>query len=266
VSASPSGTWLRELLSSKRDGAELSAEQSLQFLSGVADGTVGEPEQVALLASIWFRGMAPAELSGWTRGMVASGETLDLSAFDAPKVDKHSTGGIGDKVSLPLAPALAALGCIVPMISGRGLGHTGGTLDKLEAIPGFTTGLDEAAIQRVLREAGCVICAQTRSIAPSDRVLYALRDRVELVESLPLIASSISKRVKRWSLITRANSSRRRHQRLLQPRNLKPLPLNNSANASTEYITPNQLDELVFFAQTHCIKKDASKRLLVGSS
>jgi pyrimidine-nucleoside phosphorylase len=190
------GAGLREILQTKRDGGELSAEQSLAFLRGVADGSIGEPEQVALLASIWFRGMSPTELSGWTTGMVASGDRLDLSGFDAPKVDKHSTGGIGDKVSLPLAPALAALGCIVPMISGRGLGHTGGTLDKLEAIPGVGTGLDEAAIERVLREAGCVICAQTRSIAPSDRVLYALRDRVELVESLPLIASSIvSKKV-----------------------------------------------------------------------
>ncbi|QDV09167.1 Pyrimidine-nucleoside phosphorylase [Planctomycetes bacterium Poly30] len=190
------GATLKRILGKKRDGGALSAEESLAFLHGVADGSIGEPEQVALLASIWFRGMTPSELSGWTTGMVDSGHRLDLSGFDAPKVDKHSTGGIGDKVSLPLAPALAALGCIVPMISGRGLGHTGGTLDKLEAVPGVMTGLDEAAIGRVLREAGCVICAQTRSIAPSDRVLYALRDRVELVESLPLIASSIvSKKV-----------------------------------------------------------------------
>ncbi len=190
------GGQLKEILQAKRDGGTLRPEQSLAFLRGVASGEVGEPEQVALLASIWFRGMEPEELSGWTQGMVNSGGKLDLSSFDAPKVDKHSTGGIGDKVSLPLAPALAALGCVVPMISGRGLGHTGGTLDKLEAVPGVATGLEEDAIQRVLREAGCVICAQTRSIAPADRVLYALRDRVELVESLPLIASSIvSKKV-----------------------------------------------------------------------
>ncbi len=191
-----SGAQLKEILQAKRDGRALQPEQSLAFLRGVASGEVGEPEQVALLASIWFRGMEPDELSGWTQGMVTSGDRLDLSSFDAPKVDKHSTGGIGDKVSLPLAPALAALGCVVPMISGRGLGHTGGTLDKLEAVPGVVVGLEEDAILEVLREAGCVICAQTRSIAPADRVLYALRDRVELVESLPLIASSIvSKKV-----------------------------------------------------------------------
>lgn len=190
------GAQLKEVLQTKRDGRALSHGQSAAFLRGVASGGIGEPEQVALLASIWFRGMEPGELSGWAQGMAASGDRLDLSSFDAPKVDKHSTGGIGDKVSLPLAPALAALGCIVPMISGRGLGHTGGTLDKLEAVPGVTTGLEEDAILGVLGEAGCVICAQTRSIAPADRVLYALRDRVELVESLPLIASSIvSKKV-----------------------------------------------------------------------
>ena len=187
---------LREILRAKRDGEALTEEQSLRFLSGVADGTVGDGEQAALLASIWFRGMEGAELAGWTRGMVESGERLDLSRFDAPKVDKHSTGGVGDKVSLPLAPALGALGVIVPMISGRGLGHTGGTLDKLEAVRGVRTGLSEAEIERVLVASGCVICAQTRSIAPADRLLYAMRDRVELVESLPLIASSIvSKKV-----------------------------------------------------------------------
>ncbi len=190
------GSRLREILRGKRDGDALTNEQSLWFLERVARDEIDAGAQAALLASIWFRGMEPDELAGWTRAMVQSGDTLDLSSFDAPKVDKHSTGGVGDKVSLPLAPALAALGCVVPMISGRGLGHTGGTLDKLEAVPGVRTGLDEAAIERVLREVGCVICAQTTSIAPADRKLYALRDRVELVESLPLIASSIvSKKV-----------------------------------------------------------------------
>ncbi len=187
---------VRELLRKKRDGGTLGPAECRAFLDGVAQGEIGEPEQVALLASIWFRGMQPSELVDWTRAMVASGDSLDLSSFDAPRVDKHSTGGIGDKVSLPLAPALAAAGCIVPMISGRGLGHTGGTLDKLEAVPGVRTGLSEDAILRVLRNAGAVICAQTERIAPADRVLYALRDRVELLESLPLIASSIvSKKV-----------------------------------------------------------------------
>ncbi len=187
---------LKELLRAKRDGGVLKEDDARWFLKQVALGEVGEAEQAALLSSIFFHGMEPAELEGWTRGMVASGDVLDLSGFEAPRVDKHSTGGVGDKVSLPLAPALAAAGCVVPMISGRGLGHTGGTLDKLEAVPGVRTDLDESEIRGVLEAAGCVICAQTEAIAPADRALYALRDRVELVESLPLISSSIiSKKV-----------------------------------------------------------------------
>ena len=187
---------LRDLLRTKRDGGVLGEADAHWFLKQVALGAVGEAEQVALLSSIFFHGMESGELEGWTRGMVASGDVLDLSGFEQPRVDKHSTGGVGDKVSLPLAPALAAAGCVVPMISGRGLGHTGGTLDKLEAIPGVRTDLDEGEVRRVLQAAGCVICAQTESIAPADRALYALRDRVELVESLPLISSSIvSKKV-----------------------------------------------------------------------
>ncbi|MEM9380239.1 MAG: thymidine phosphorylase, partial [Planctomycetota bacterium] len=185
------GTTLRELLRAKRDGSALSGEECRWFLERVASDAIDDASQAALLASIWFRGMEADELAAWTRAMVDTGASLDLAGFDAPRVDKHSTGGVGDKVSLPLAPALAAMGCIVPMISGRGLGHTGGTLDKLEAVPGVRTGLAEDEIRRVLVEAGCVICAQTREIAPADRRLYALRDRVELVESIPLIASSI---------------------------------------------------------------------------
>ena len=182
---------LRELLRRKRDGGALEEAESRWLLSAAASGEVDEASLAALLASIWFQGMEPDELAGWTRAMVASGRTLDLRGLGRPVVDKHSTGGIGDKVSLPLAPLLAAAGCTVPMISGRGLGHTGGTLDKLESVPGVEVALDEDAIARVCAEVGCVICAQTRSLAPADRVLYALRDRVELVESLPLIASSI---------------------------------------------------------------------------
>lgn len=182
---------LRELLRSKRDGGELSPEDATWILSRTARGEIGDGPLAALLASIWFRGMSPEELAGWTRGMVESGEALPVRPGERPLVDKHSTGGVGDKVSLVLAPALAAMGARVPMISGRSLGHTGGTLDKLEAVPGVRTELGEAEIARVLEEVGCVICAQTESIAPADRVLYGLRDRVELVECLPLIASSI---------------------------------------------------------------------------
>lgn len=182
---------VRELLRKKRDGGALTEAESRVLLAGAASGEVDEPSLAALLASIWFQGMAPEELAGWTRGMVASGGTLDLRGLGRPVVDKHSTGGIGDKVSLPLAPLLAAAGCTVPMISGRGLGHTGGTLDKLMSVPGVDVDLDEDAIARVCAAVGCAICAQTSSLAPADRVLYALRDRVELVESIPLIASSI---------------------------------------------------------------------------
>ena len=182
---------LRHILRTKRDGGALEGDDQAWLLERAGRGEVEEAALSALLASIWFHGMSASELAGWTRGMVASGRSLDLSSFDAPKVDKHSTGGIGDKVSLPLAPLLASMDMVVPMISGRGLGHTGGTLDKLEAVPGVRTELGEDAILGVLRDAGAVICAQTRDVAPADRTLYALRDRVELVESLPLIASSI---------------------------------------------------------------------------
>lgn len=188
---SAEGERLRRILRTKRDGGALAADDCAWLLAAAGRGDVDEAPLAALLASIWHRGMAPDELAGWTLGMVRSGHSLDLSSFDAPKVDKHSTGGIGDKVSLPLAPLLASMGMVVPMISGRGLGHTGGTLDKLEAVPGVRVDLAEGAVLGVLREAGAVICAQSREIAPADRVLYALRDRVELVESLPLIASSI---------------------------------------------------------------------------
>ena len=182
---------LREILRAKRDGGALSAEQCDWLMPRIGRGEIDEASLGALLASIWHKGMRPAELVHWTRAMTSSGASFNLSKFDAPKVDKHSTGGIGDKVSLPLAPILASLGCVVPMISGRGLEHTGGTLDKLEAVPGVRTGLSEGDVMRVLEEAGCVICAQTEDIAPADRVTYALRDRLELVASTPLIASSI---------------------------------------------------------------------------
>jgi thymidine phosphorylase len=145
----------------------------------------------ALLMAIFFRGLDPAELQAWTDAMISSGERLDLGALEAPTVDKHSTGGVGDKVSLILAPLVAACGAAVPQLSGRGLGHTGGTLDKLESIPGWRATLSNAEILSVLATAGCVICAAGDGLAPADRRLYALRDVTGTVESIPLIASSI---------------------------------------------------------------------------
>ena len=141
--------------------------------------------------AVYFRGLDAAELHAWTDAMISSGERLDLGAVGAPTVDKHSTGGVGDKVSLVLAPLVAACGAAVPQLSGRGLGHTGGTLDKLEAIPGWRAALPTAEMIAVLQDVGCVICAAGSGLAPADRRLYALRDVTGTVESIPLIASSI---------------------------------------------------------------------------
>ncbi|MBO0807915.1 MAG: thymidine phosphorylase, partial [Actinobacteria bacterium] len=180
-----------DLIRAKRDGGRLD-EPAIRWLIGAyLRGEVAEEQMSALLMAVYFRGLDQAELRAWTAAMVESGERLDLEAAGRPTVDKHSTGGVGDKVSLVLAPLVAACGAAVPQLSGRGLGHTGGTLDKLESIPGWRAALAPAEMMTVLRRAGCVICAAGPGLAPADRRLYALRDVTGTVESIPLIASSI---------------------------------------------------------------------------
>jgi thymidine phosphorylase len=179
------------LIRAKRDGHHLTDTDISWLFEAYARGEVADEQMSALLMAIYFRGLDSAELSTWTAAMIASGDRLDLSAIEKPTVDKHSTGGVGDKVSLILAPLVASCGAAVPQLSGRGLGHTGGTLDKLESIPGFRAGLTPAETLAVLARAGCVICAAGSGLAPADRRLYALRDVTGTVESIPLIASSI---------------------------------------------------------------------------
>jgi len=180
-----------DLIRKKRDGHELTAEELRFVVDGAAKGTIADEQLSAFLMAVFFRGIAKAELAAWLQAMLHSGEVLDLSAVEGRKVDKHSTGGVGDKISLPLAPLVAACGVKVPMVSGRGLGHTGGTLDKLESIPGFRVDLPLRRFVQVLTELGVCLIGQTAEIAPADRKLYALRDATATVESVPLIASSI---------------------------------------------------------------------------
>jgi thymidine phosphorylase len=180
-----------DLILAKRDGGRLAGEDIRWLIAAYARGDVADEQMSALLMAIYFRGLDPAELRTWTAAMVASGERLDLGSVPWPTVDKHSTGGVGDKVSLILAPLVASCGAAVPQLSGRGLGHTGGTLDKLESIPGWRAALTPAEMTEVLRRTGCVICAAGPGLAPADRRLYALRDVTGTVESIPLIASSI---------------------------------------------------------------------------
>ncbi len=180
-----------ELIRAKREGRRLADGEIRWLIDAYTGGAVADEQMSALLMAICFRGLDPAELRAWTAAMIESGERLDLSAVPAPTVDKHSTGGVGDKVSLVLAPLVASCGAAVPQLSGRGLGHTGGTLDKLESIPGWRAELTNAEMISVLSSAGCVICAAGQGLAPADRKLYALRDVTGTVESIPLIASSI---------------------------------------------------------------------------
>lgn len=181
----------QSIIRTKRDGGTLSREEIRFFLEGYVAQRIPEYQAAALVTAIFLRGMQPEELAEWTRAMLESGSRLDFSELAQPKADKHSTGGVGDKVSIPLAPAVAACGVAVPMISGRGLGHTGGTLDKLESIPGFRTRLSEAELHQAIDATGVAFAAQTAQLVPADRLLYQLRDAIAMVESIPLIASSI---------------------------------------------------------------------------
>ena len=180
-----------DVLRTKRDGGRLTPEQIRWIIGAYTDGSVPDEQMSALLMAVFFRGMSGDELAAWTQAMIDSGERKDLSSLGRPTADKHSTGGVGDKITLPLAPLVAACGVAVPQLSGRGLGHTGGTLDKLEAIPGWRADVHEEAYLRQLREVGAVICAAGNDLAPADKKLYALRDVTGTVESIPLIASSI---------------------------------------------------------------------------
>jgi pyrimidine-nucleoside phosphorylase len=180
-----------ELIIKKRDGGELSREEIASFIKGYVDGSVADYQMAAMAMAIFWRGMTPAETGELTLQMMASGDTYDLSDLGRPLVDKHSTGGVGDKISLILAPLAAACGLGVPMVSGRGLGHTGGTLDKLESIPGFRIGLEFAEFKKVLQEIGVCMIGQTDNFVPADKKLYALRDVTGTVESIPLITGSI---------------------------------------------------------------------------
>jgi thymidine phosphorylase len=180
-----------DVIRAKRDGRELADEEIRWFIDAYTRGDVADEQASALLMAIVFRGLSSRELATWTDAMIRSGVRLDLSGVGRPTVDKHSTGGVGDKISLPLCPLVAACGAAMPQLSGRGLGHTGGTLDKLESIPGLRTRLSSEEFVAQLRQLGAVICAAGADLAPADRKLYALRDVTGTVESIPLIASSI---------------------------------------------------------------------------
>ena len=180
-----------DLIRTKRGGGRLTQEEIDWLIDAYTTGTIADEQMSAMAMAVFFRGMDDAELSQWTDAMIASGDRMDFSGLSRPTVDKHSTGGVGDKITLPLAPLVAACGAAVPQLSGRGLGHTGGTLDKMEAIPGWRANLTHDEMMRQLEEVGAVVCAAGPGLAPADKKLYALRDVTGTVESIPLIASSI---------------------------------------------------------------------------
>src|SRR3954464_5478255 len=180
-----------QLIRKKRDGGVLDDAEIRDFIAGVTNHSIPDYQVAAMLMAIYFQGLGDRELAAWADAMTHSGDVIDLSRIARAKIDKHSTGGVGDKISIPLAPAVAACGVAVPMVSGRGLGHTGGTLDKLESIPGFRVDLPVERFEQLVGELGVCLIGQTARIAPADKKLYALRDVTATVESLPLIASSI---------------------------------------------------------------------------
>ena len=181
----------QEIIRRKRDGKTLTDEEIAAFASGLADETWSEGQIAALAMAIFLNGMDPAEGAALTLSMRDSGTVLDWSDLPGPVTDKHSTGGVGDNVSLMLAPIVAACGAFVPMISGRGLGHTGGTLDKMDSIPGYTSQPDQQRFAETVRKVGCAIIGQTGDLAPADKRFYAVRDVTGTVESIPLITASI---------------------------------------------------------------------------
>src|SRR5690625_4419092 len=180
-----------DVIRNKRDGQALAAEQIDWVIDAYTRGVVAEEQMAALNMAIFLNGLERTEIARWTAAMIASGERMDFSGLSRPTADKHSTGGVGDKITLPLAPLVAVFDVAVPQLSGRGLGHTGGTLDKLESIPGWRADLDNEEILRQLEDVGAVICAAGTGLAPADKKLYALRDTTATVEAIPLIASSI---------------------------------------------------------------------------
>ncbi len=181
----------QDVIRNKRDGAQLSREEILFFIDGVTRGTIADYQVSALLMAIYLNGMNDTEQEILTEAMLRSGSILDFSSIAKPKADKHSTGGVGDKTSLLIAPMVAACGVCVPMISGRGLGHTGGTLDKLESIPGYRVNLSASEFENVLQTVGYAMSGQTAELAPADKKMYALRDATATVEAIPLIVASI---------------------------------------------------------------------------